>query len=249
MMSHKDNIYFIFCYGGVYMVKKNRVLSENVADEILSMINVEKRFVPGSRLPNETDFSSELNVSRTTFREAVRMLVDRGVSIIKRGNGTFVSDDYNFSDDFGITKCVKKGIAERELNEIRLFIEPEAAYLAAIRATESEIKRMCTFCENLDQVMKNGTTAERQRAEQKFHLSIANSVHNEFMDKLMPVLFTAIGQTMPMLVKDDEFCRKGAEDHKAIIDRIKKRDADGARTIMRFHILRGIMILEGKNCD
>ena len=142
------------------MVKKNRVLSENVADEILSMINVEKRFLPGSRLPNETDFSTELNVSRTTFREAVRMLVDRGVLVIKRGNGTFVSDDYDFNDDFGIGKCAKKGIAERDLNEIRLFIEPEAAYLAAIRATESEIKRMCTFCENLDNIIKNGSTAD-----------------------------------------------------------------------------------------
>ncbi len=226
------------------MVKKNRVLSENVADEILSMINVEKRFLPGSRLPNETDFSSELNVSRTTFREAVRMLVDRGVLVIKRGNGTFVNESYDINDDFGIVSCAKKGIAERDLNEIRLFIEPEAAYLAAIRATESEIKRMCTFCENLDNVLKNGSKLDRQKAEQKFHLSIANSVHNDFMDRLMPVLFTAIGQTMLVLCKDDKFCREGAEDHKAIVERIKRRDADGARTIMRFHILRGIMILE-----
>ena len=49
---------------------------------------------------------------------------------------------------------------------------------------------------------------------------------------------------MLVLCKDDKFCREGAEDHKAIMERIKRRDADGARTIMRFHILRGIMILE-----
>ncbi len=229
------------------MVKKNRVLSENVADEILSMIDVEKRFLPGARLPNETDFSNELNVSRTTFREAVRMLVDRGVLVIKRGNGTFVSENYNFGDDFGMSNCAKKGIAERDLNEIRLFIEPEAAYLAAIRATESEIKRMSTFCDMLDDLIRNGDTEDRRKAEQKFHMSIAKSVHNEFMDKLMPVLFTAIGQTMLILCKDDQFCCDGAEDHKIIVDRIKRRDADGARTIMRYHIMRGIMLLEKEN--
>ncbi len=228
------------------MIKKGRVLSENVAEEILSMINFEKRFLPGSRLPNETDFSNELNVSRTTFREAVRILVDRGVLVIKRGNGTFVNSDYDGSDTAEINKIAKKGMSERDLNEIRLFIEPEAAYLAAIRATESEIKRMCACCEELEHVLRTGNTEERQKAEQKFHLSIANSVHNEFMDRLMPVLFTAIGQTMLVLSKDDALCLEGIGDHKAIMERIKKRDSDGARTIMRFHILRGLMVLENE---
>ena len=81
------------------------------------MINVEERFRPGDRLPNETDFSAELNVSRTTFREAVRMLVDRGVLVIKRGNGTFVNENYQLRDDLGISEYAKKGVKERELNE------------------------------------------------------------------------------------------------------------------------------------
>lgn len=226
------------------MVKKGHVLSENVAEEILSMINIEKRFTAGSRLPNETDFSNELNVSRTTFREAVRMLVDRGVLIIKRGNGTFVNQDYNFEDKLGLENVAHTGIDERDLNEIRLFIEPEAAYLAALRATEGEIKRMASLCECVEKEFKTGNIEDRQRAEQKFHLSIANSVHNEFMDKLMPILFTAIGETMAVLAKDDNFTLMGIEDHRAIMDRIKRHDADGARTIMRFHILRGLMALE-----
>ena len=229
------------------MPKKNRVLSEDVADEILSMINVEERFRPGDRLPNETDFSTELNVSRTTFREAVRMLVDRGVLVIKRGNGTFVNENYQLRDDLGISEYAKKGVKERELNEIRLFIEPEAAYLAAIRATEGEIKRMSQCCDKLDKAMLNGTAEERLVAEQKFHMSIANSVHNEFVSQLMPVLFTAIEKNMPMLTKNQEYCLRGMEDHRAIMERIKMRDADGARTVMRFHILRGIMILEEQN--
>ena len=53
--------------------------------------------------------------------------------------------------------------------------------------------------------------------------------------------------TMLILCKDDQFCCDGAEDHKIIVDRIKRRDADGARTIMRYHIMRGIMLLEKEN--
>ena len=47
---------------------KNKMLSQSVADSILSMITIEKRFSVGDKLPNELDLSEELNVSRTTLR-------------------------------------------------------------------------------------------------------------------------------------------------------------------------------------
>ena len=50
--------------------KKSQSLSEQVADEILDMIVVKKQFKIGDKLPNETELSELLNVSRTTLREA-----------------------------------------------------------------------------------------------------------------------------------------------------------------------------------
>ena len=44
-------------------------------DTLLSMITIEKRFSAGDKLPNENELSEELNVSRTTLREAIRILV------------------------------------------------------------------------------------------------------------------------------------------------------------------------------
>lgn len=52
---------------------KNKMLSQSVADNILSMITIEKRFTAGDKLPNELELSNELNVSRTTLREAIRI--------------------------------------------------------------------------------------------------------------------------------------------------------------------------------
>src|SRR5699024_12382122 len=51
--------------------KMNRVkrLSDSIADDILSMITIEKRFFPGDKLPNEIELSEELSISRTTLRE------------------------------------------------------------------------------------------------------------------------------------------------------------------------------------
>ena len=70
----------------------SKMLSQDVADNIMSMITIEKRFGAGDKLPNETELAHELNVSRTTLREAVRILVAYGVLEIRRGNGTFVTE-------------------------------------------------------------------------------------------------------------------------------------------------------------
>ena len=69
-------------------------LSDRIADSILSMITVEQRFLPGSKLPNENILSEELKVSRTTLREAIRILATEGILEIRRGRGTFVREDF-----------------------------------------------------------------------------------------------------------------------------------------------------------
>ena len=66
------------------MDKKKR-LSDDIAEMLLSMIVVEKKYLPGDKLPNEIELSKELGVSRITLREAIRILVTRHVLEIKEG--------------------------------------------------------------------------------------------------------------------------------------------------------------------
>lgn len=71
---------------------KSKRLSDDIADVILSMITVEKKYNPGDKLPNEMELSEQLGVSRITLREAIRILVTANVLEIKRGKGTFVKE-------------------------------------------------------------------------------------------------------------------------------------------------------------
>ncbi|MGE4213860.1 MAG: FadR/GntR family transcriptional regulator [Anaerotignaceae bacterium] len=220
----------------------NKVLSERIADEIFNMITVEKRFAPGDRLPNEKEFATELNISRTTFREAAKQLAERGVLEIKRGNGTFVSPNVENFGGIKMETMMADPMDVLDLVEIRLLLEPEMAYLAASRATESEIKRICTYGKQLEEVILKGE--DKSELERKFHMSIAQSVHNSFIDKLMPVLFIAIGQTTARFWENKELNKLAIEDHRTIMEYIKNRDGDGARTVMKFHILRGVRDLK-----
>lgn len=71
---------------------KNKILSQSIADNILSMITIEKRFNAGDKLPNELELSNELNVSWTTLREAIKILIVNDILEIQRGKGTFVTE-------------------------------------------------------------------------------------------------------------------------------------------------------------
>lgn len=64
---------------------KNKMLSQSIADQILSMITIEKQSAAGDKLPNELELSEELGVSRTTLREAIRILATYGILEIQHG--------------------------------------------------------------------------------------------------------------------------------------------------------------------
>ena len=67
-------------------------LSDITARRIRTMIEADNRFKVGDKLPNENDFANELGISRSTLREAIRMLTSAGILEIKRGKGTYVTD-------------------------------------------------------------------------------------------------------------------------------------------------------------
>jgi DNA-binding FadR family transcriptional regulator len=56
-------------------------LSNSVAEKITEMIFLQKRFGPSSKIPNEMQLAEELNVSRTSIREAVKILIAKSAGL------------------------------------------------------------------------------------------------------------------------------------------------------------------------
>lgn len=139
------------------MKNNNKMLSQSIADTLLSMITIEKRFAMGDKLPNENELSAELKISRTTLREAVRILVAYGVLEIQRGKGTFVTKTaLEQKPDLGQLSDIK--VNAKDLYEMRLIFEPEAVYLATIRGTDAEIKRILEYGQKVEQEIGHGNT-------------------------------------------------------------------------------------------
>ena len=111
-----------------------------IRDRLYTLIAVERALAPGEKLPNELDWSRELGVSRATLREAIRELAARGVLEVRRGRGTFVSEEVADIEDFGFSGLERLQGQLRDLFELRSIFEPKAARLACQRATEEELR-------------------------------------------------------------------------------------------------------------
>ena len=215
----------------------NKMLSQSIADTLLSMITIEKRFSAGDKLPNENELSEELNVSRTTLREAIRILVAYNVLEIQRGKGTFVTQAaFEQQSNFGQLADIK--VNAKDLYEMRLIFEPEAAYLAAIRGTDAEIKRILDLGEKIEQEIKSGQ--DRTDNEHSFHKAIAQATHNEFMNQLMSILYQAIAKGVTLSTMSQKAVTDTVGDHRMIMDFLEQRNAEGAKNAMKIHIMHAI---------
>ncbi|RKJ43259.1 FadR family transcriptional regulator [bacterium 1XD8-76] len=216
---------------------KNKMLSQSIAETLLSMITIEKRFSVGDKLPNENELSEELNISRTTLREAIKILVAYNVLEIQRGKGTFVTQSaFEQQSDLGRLSDIK--VNAKDLYEMRLIFEPEAAYLAAIRGTDAEIKRILDFGAKIEQEIKSGQ--DRTDNEHSFHKAIAQATHNEFMNQLMPILYQAIAKGVTLSAMSQKAVTDTVGDHRMIMDFLEQRNAEGARNAMKIHIMHAI---------
>ena len=219
---------------------KNKMLSQSAADNILTMITVEKRFSVGDKLPNELDLSNELNVSRTTLREAIRILVAYGILEIQRGKGTYVTENA-FSQPGDLEQLSNIKVNATDLYEMRLIFEPEAAYYAAIRGTDTEIKRILDYGKRIEDEIQQGQ--DRTKDEHAFHKAIAQATHNEFMNKLMPILYQAISKGVVLSTQSERAIKDTENDHKMIMEFLMQRNAEGARNAMKIHIMHAIQEL------
>ncbi len=227
------------------MRREGKSLAEKVADDIMAMITIDKKYATGDKLPNENELSGDLKVSRTTLREAIRILVVHNVLEIRRGKGTFVKLNQELNGDFGLKEFTTFELDVKDLYEMRLIFEPQLAYYAAKRATDKELERILYYGRlEEEQILRK---EDRTEVEQAFHKSIAKATHNEFMNRLMPIIYQAIDKGVPLSDANEEMVQNTLNDHRMIMDFLTKRDAEGAKTAMKLHIIhamRGFGITE-----
>ena len=227
------------------MKAKGKSLAENIADDLLARITIDKEYALGDKLPNENKLSADLQVSRTTLREAIRILVMHNVLEIRRGKGTYVKNNQEPNKGIDLNGLSDFPLDVKDLYEMRLIFEPQSAYYAAKRASDKELERILYYGRLEEELILK--KEDRTEAGQAFHKSIAKATHNEFMNRLMPILYQAIDKGVVLSNTREKIVQNTLNDHRMIMEFLSSRDALGAKTAMELHIIhamRGFGIVE-----
>lgn len=217
-------------------------LVEKTADSLILFLN-EKDMKSGDKLPNEYELAKQLEVGRSTLREAVRSLVSRNILEVRQGSGTYVSKQKGISKDpLGFTFIKDTRKLTEDLFTLRYILEPEVAMLAAQKRTEAEMKYIEEIALDIESSIKT-TDLLHFELDIEFHSLIAKMSENIAMNHLIPVINESI-TLYNNYYTNEQSKFETIESHREIVKSIREQDTIQARYAMQRHILNNQKQLE-----
>ena len=225
--------------------EEKAVLSDQITAKLIAYIR-EHQLKSGDILPNEKQLMELFHVSRSTIREAVRVLASRRIVVVRQGAGTFVSDAAGVSEDpLGMEFMYDQGKLIRDIFELRYMLEPMTAALCAQRASMEDREELIRIAQEIEFLILTG--ADYSSADVRFHCKLAEVTENSLLQVILPEitrgirLFISSAEDTPMEIS--------AQVHKEIALMIYKGDPDGAREAMIRHLEFNRDILAEKGFD
>ncbi len=219
-------------------VKPIQPAYQQVADQVRSLV-VSGELAPDSRLPNEGELATIFGVSRSTVREALRLLASQGLITTTRGvnGGSFVAYPETehitqyLETSLGLLTSVDQ-VSVDDLIEVRAMLEVPAAGLAAERRTPGDLAHLRTML-NKEQGSTDVNTFDKPR---HFHQALVEAAGNPLLPVLARPLFVTIRMRFVREEAPAEFWHSVASDHEEIYDLVESGDAEAAAERMRAHL-------------
>ncbi|CAK13654.1 FadR/GntR family transcriptional regulator [Pseudomonas entomophila] len=194
-------------------------------------------YAPGDRLPSENTLVREHAISRTVVREALSKLQASGLVETRHGIGTFVIERQAQS---GLRVAADSAASVRDLLELRIGLEGQAAALAALRRDDRHLLQMRLALDDYQDLAAAGDSCIE--ADRRFHLLIAEATGNLYFSEMMAHLGSALIPRNRVALAE----RAGAKlaghaylanlEHEAILNAIRRQDPDAARAAMCLHL-------------
>jgi DNA-binding FadR family transcriptional regulator len=191
---------------------------------------------PGDAFPNADDLSAELQVSRTSVREAIKVLAAKGLLESRPKTGTRVRprSHWNWLDPDVLAWQFETEPDQhflRNVTEVRQVIEPAAAGLAAARATDTEIAGLEAAYREMQLTVRN--VESFLAADLHFHLAILSACHNEVLDQMSSAIGTGLTASGSVTNQVTGAAAASLPLHQAVFHAIAQHDVEAARAAMR----------------
>ena len=208
----------------------------------------DRALTPGTKVPSEAQLSRGYEVSRTVVREAVSQLRAEGLVETFQGRGSFIAATPGAAggraDDGGIVLPARR--SARDVMELRLAIECEAAALAARRRTRAQIEVLDRALADLRRAVRTGGSVVGP--DWAIHMAVTVASGNPLLIGVMEGLGAqSVLRHRASLddvdLVDPEHGALLVHEHAAIRDAVVRGDADAARSAVRVHLGRSLASL------
>ncbi len=216
-------------FGSLQALQARKSLGEHVFDSLKQAI-IRGNMSPGEWLV-ESHIADTLGISRTPVREAIHKLEREGL-IERQPRGGFTV----------------LGLTRDDIEEtfgIRAVLEGYAARLAAIKHHKKELAPLEKKIEEFEKYLHQKEQTELTRINTEFHDLLYALSKSPKLVHMINGLRDQIFRFRQMILKESRMAKISNEDHKQMLEFIRKRDADGVEALVRGHIIRGQeMVLE-----
>jgi DNA-binding GntR family transcriptional regulator len=194
-------------------------LADKAYHEIRGLI-VSLELAPGA-LIDERELIERLEIGRTPVREALRRLAHERLVEVYPRRGMFVT-----------------GVDVRELarlSEVRELLEPEAARLAAERATDTDRELLSRLLTELGAGLDGGGS-ELMDLDERIHRAVYRAAHNDLLEATLEQYYVLALRIWSMALDRAHELEEAVEAHRALLEAIQAGDGERAADTMRAHV-------------
>lgn len=189
----------------------------------------------GDRLPSETALAKQAGVSRSTVREALRILEQGGMVERASPRIMVVADRSDVPAFRELRRELRRhNVTFHHLHEAMMTLDPELARFAAIRADRSDLKSLHELVEEQERHLDH--LGEWSRLDVEFHAQVAEMSANPALIVARQPISQLLLPALLRFMDTREMAEHATKYHRRILGEMDVRDPDTAASVMRRHI-------------
>ncbi len=214
---------------------------EAVAQQIKSMI-IELSLSEGEKLPTESALTHRFQVSRSSVREAVKILEAENVVEIRHGRGTFIATKTGIAKDpLGLSFADRETLLSNML-EARRLMEPGIVRLAAQRRTRENLRQMLKSIHDMEAAQRRGE--DYTAYDYRFHCILAESTQNDVLERVLPLICDSINAGYMQTAQVKGSYEKAVYWHRRIYEAILAQKPAEAEEALNRHLQQTLIDAE-----